>query len=176
MVDANVDAVIAEISDLLRSSQSMPYIGEAVSQYEHMLQAAHCAVRDGMRDDVVLAALLHDIGHICVGSDVPQMGGFGVKDHESIGADYARTRGFSADVCALIRSHVDAKRYLTFKKGQDYYDRLSDASKATLAFQGGPMTAEEAAAFEADPLCAEKIKMRLYDEEVSENYASSVQN
>lgn len=36
-------------------------------------------------------------------------------NHEKIGADYLRERGFSEQVAVLVESHVTAKRYLTFK-------------------------------------------------------------
>ena len=90
--------------------------GEKVSQLEHMVQSAQIAAHNGFDDDVVLAAFLHDIGHICV-SAFPSnsMDGFGIVDHEKIGADYLRNERFSQKVAKLVESHVAAKRYLTFK-------------------------------------------------------------
>ena len=40
------------------------YFGEAVTVTEHSLQAAHFAQRAGAPDGLVIAALLHDIGHL----------------------------------------------------------------------------------------------------------------
>ena len=37
----------------------------------------------------------------------------GIKNHEGVGSEFARSLGFSDKVCELIRRHVDAKRYLT---------------------------------------------------------------
>lgn len=91
------------------------------------------------------------------------MAGLGIIDHEIEGANYLRTLGFSEKICTLVASHVAAKRYLTFAR-PDYYNNLSDASKRTLDFQGGVMSAEEAAVFEANPLSALMVKMRLWDE------------
>jgi predicted HD phosphohydrolase len=66
-----------------------------------------------------------------------------------------------------VEYHVQAKRYLTFKE-PGYYQRLSEASRRTLEYQGGVMTAEEAEAFERDPLCAVSLLMRQWDEQAKE--------
>ena len=47
---------------------------------------------------------------------------------------------------------------------QGYYDKLSEASKGTLKFQGGPMLEEEAQAFEADPHYKDFLRLRSWDE------------
>jgi phosphonate degradation associated HDIG domain protein len=141
------------------------YAGEKVTQLEHMVQAAQLAEEQGYDEDVILAAFLHDIGHICqAGHGDNEMDGFGIKDHEEIGAEYLKEKGFSKKIVRLVQSHVEAKRYLTFKY-PEYYDQLSDASKKTLEYQGGKMYEEEAAAFEQYPLFDLIIKMRRWDEE-----------
>jgi predicted HD phosphohydrolase len=71
--------------------------------------------------------------------------------------------GFSERLAALVKSHVVAKRYLTYKY-PEYYDKLSEASKTTLAFQGGVMSKEEAEAFEANPDAELIIRMRTWDD------------
>ncbi|KAF7593611.1 hypothetical protein BBP40_011129 [Aspergillus hancockii] len=40
------------------------YIGESISQLEHCLQAAHNAQKSGASNELIIAALLHDIGQI----------------------------------------------------------------------------------------------------------------
>ena len=80
-----------------------------------------------------------------------------------IGATYLRMRGFAERVPHLIEGHVLAKRYLTHKE-PDYYDKLSQGSKTTLKFQGGPMTADEAEAFEASDSFEACLTMRRFDE------------
>ena len=77
----------------------------------------------------MLAALLHDIGHLCSPSKVPRMGGFGVANHEDIGADHLWSLGFGPQVTNLVRGHVEAKRYLV-ATSEEYTDRFSDASRA----------------------------------------------
>jgi len=157
---------IAEVFGLYERFGDSDYIGEPVSQLEHMSQAAQRAMAEGFDDEVVLAAFFHDIGHICA-QDAENMGGFGVVSHERLGADYLRRAGFSERLARLVEYHVQAKRYLTFKE-PGYYERLSQASRRTLEYQGGVMSAEEARAFEQDPLCAVSLRLRHWDEQAKE--------
>ena len=154
--------VIDEVFGLYERFGDSDYIGEPVSQIEHMSQAAELALAEGFDDEVVLAAFFHDIGHICTDS-AQNMGGFGVVSHERLGADYLRRAGFSERMARLVEHHVQAKRYLTFKE-PGYYERLSEASRRTLEYQGGVMTPAEAEAFEQDPLCEVSLRMRQWDE------------
>jgi len=152
------------IIDLYRQYGDEDYIGEPVSQVEHMCQCAELAEKDGHTEDIVLAAFFHDIGHLCEHiMPVEQMDGFGVVDHEKLGADFLRNKGFSEDIASLVQNHVQAKRYLT-RRFPSYYEQLSEASKKTLEFQGGVMTEEEAIAFESDKLFDLHIKLRRWDE------------
>ncbi|MDO8407096.1 MAG: HD domain-containing protein [Pseudomonas sp.] len=164
-MDSN-EQVIAEVFGLYERFGDSDYIGEPVSQIEHMSQAAELAMAEGFEDEVVLAAFFHDIGHICGGS-AENMGGFGVVSHERLGADYLRRAGFSERLARLVEYHVQAKRYLTLKE-PGYYERLSEASRRTLEYQGGVMTAEEAEAFEKDPLCKASLRMRQWDEQAKD--------
>lgn len=158
------DIIIDGIFDLYEKFGNADYIGEPVSQIEHMSQAATLAMDEGYDDEVVLAAFFHDIGHICVMATTENsMAGFGTKSHEKIGADYLRQKGFSERIARLVENHVQAKRYLTFISPA-YYNKLSEASKRTLEFQGGKMTKAEASEFEKDPLFNTSIRMRHWDE------------
>lgn len=157
-------AIADEIIELYRVHGNEEYSGEKVTQLEHMVQAAQLAQQQGYDEEVVLAAFLHDIGHICVDSGLENnMDGFGIKDHEEVGADFLKQKGFSKKVIRLVESHVEAKRYLT-RRDPDYYEQLSEASKKTLEFQGGRMSEEEADAFEKYPLFNLIIGMRRWDE------------
>jgi phosphonate degradation associated HDIG domain protein len=160
------EQVIAEVFGLYERFGDSDYIGEPVSQIEHMSQAAELAMAEGFDDEVVLAAFFHDIGHICAES-AESMGGYGVVSHERLGADYLRRAGFSERMARLVEYHVQAKRYLTLKE-PGYYERLSEASRRTLEYQGGVMTAAEAEAFEQDPLCAVSLRMRQWDEQAKD--------
>lgn len=161
---SNIDQIVEEIFALYDQYGDADYIGEPVSQKEHMSQSAQLAMKEGFDDDVVLAAFFHDIGHICVMKNQENnMGGYGVKSHERIGADFLREKGFPEKIARLVENHVQAKRYLTFRY-PDYYINLSEASKKTLEFQGGVMTASEAEDFEKDPLFETSILMRKWYE------------
>jgi 2-amino-1-hydroxyethylphosphonate dioxygenase (glycine-forming) len=161
-----------EIMSLYEEHGGAEYAGEKVSQLEHMAQAAQLAEAQGFDEEVVLAAFLHDIGHISGSGERGEsmsvsrgdMDGYGIKDHEELGAEFLREKGFSKRITRLVESHVEAKRYLTYKDPA-YYANLSDASKRTLEYQGGPMTAEEAGAFEQYPLFDLIIRMRNWDEQ-----------
>ncbi|BFT60145.1 phosphonate degradation HD-domain oxygenase [Pseudomonas moorei] len=163
---ARHEQVIAEVFGLYERFGDSDYIGEPVSQIEHMSQAAELAMAEGFDDEVVLAAFFHDIGHIC-SEGAENMGGFGVVSHERLGADYLRRVGFSERMARLVEYHVQAKRYLTLRE-PGYYERLSEASRRTLEYQGGVMTQTEAEAFEKDPLCAVSLRMRQWDEQAKE--------
>jgi phosphonate degradation associated HDIG domain protein len=159
------EEIVNEVFALYEQHGDEDYIGEPVSQIEHMSQAAALAQAEGYDDEVVLAAFFHDIGHLCAaGAEVGSMDGMGNIDHEKLGADYLLDRGFSPRLANLVSGHVIAKRYLTYKY-PEYFDKLSPASRATLNFQGGVMSGEEALAFEANPDADLIIRMRYWDDE-----------
>ena len=158
----DIDRTADEIVGWYVRDGSASYIGEDVTQFEHAAQCAELARRAGAADDTVCAAFLHDIGHLCSGN-AEQMGEFGTACHERLGADYLRTRGFPDPIAHLVDQHVNAKRYLTFKH-PEYAAKLSAASTRTLHYQGGPMTADEAAAFEADAAFTQILQLRAWDE------------
>jgi len=165
MKNIAIEETLNEIFLLYDEHGHDDYIGEKVSQIEHMTQAAQLAESEKYDDEVVLAAFFHDIGHLCEYiMTVKRMEDCGVVDHEELGADYLLAKGFSKKIAQLVKSHVQAKRYLAFKK-PEYYNILSEASKKTLEFQGGIMTEAEALQFEKDPLHELYIKMRMWDDQ-----------
>jgi len=150
---------------LLRSSER-GYIGEPVSQLEHALQCAAAATRARAPEEAVLAALFHDVGHLA-GAGAPEMDGLGVADHEGIGARLLLEAGCSAGVAELVENHVAAKRYLCFRDVA-YRGKLSEASRGTLAHQGGPMSDAEARRFEALPNFQWILALRSWDEQAKD--------
>lgn len=158
-----VEIIVEELFNLLQSGKDFDYIGEPISQLEHALQCAQSARNAGADDETIIAALFHDVGHLCISCNNQLMGSYGKAGHEKIGADYVLKHGFSDKVAALIDGHVQAKRYLTYKD-PNYYHQLSPASVKTLEYQGGPMSQEEAERFERDPLFEKKLEMRRWDE------------
>eukprot|EP00854_Cymbomonas_tetramitiformis_P027717 gene27717-34214_t len=151
--------------DAFHQCGTADYIGEPVSIIEHSLQAANQAATAGFDTETVLGALLHDVGHVLglESGTEPGMEGCGTMDHEGVGAAFVEKLGFSSKVVTLVKKHVSAKRYLCYKY-PDYYDKLTEASKTTLRYQGGVMDSIEAQAYEQDPLCYTYIKMREWDE------------
>src|SRR5580658_149933 len=144
-----VMSIVDEIMDLFARRGEAAYHGEAVSQTEHALQAAELAELEGAPDRLVVAALLHDVGHLLDGQD-EDLAHRGVDGrHEEAGGAWL-ARHFGPEVIEPIRLHVAAKRYLC-AVDPTYLDGLSPASRLSLSVQGGPMRAEERAQFEANP-------------------------
>lgn len=157
-------SVADNIIDLYKKHGGSEYAGEKITQLQHMVQAAGIATHGGYDDEIILAAFLHDIGHICVAANAGNtMNNFGIIDHEKIGSDFLGKHGFSERITRLVENHVSAKRYLTFKNAE-YFNGLSEASKKTLEYQGGKMNAAEALSFEEDELFTDFIIMRHCDE------------
>lgn len=153
------------IATLFAHSGHDAYFGEPVTQLEHALQSAQLAEQAGADQETVVAAFLHDIGHLLPPeTNQGYMDGYGTVDHERLGADCLRGLGYPEKVAQLIENHVNAKRY-SVAKSKDYFERLSEASLRTLEFQGGPMSADEAARFEQHPYFNEILQMRRWDEQ-----------
>lgn len=157
------DACVDQIMELLETAGQSAYFGEPVTQLEHALQCAQLAHDAGGDEEMIIAALLHDIGHL-LDDEGLRHDAVGVIDHDAVGARYLRQRGFSERVAQLVSGHVAAKRYLTLTN-PSYFARLSPASVATLQLQGGPMTDGEAAIFGRDPLFEQKLRLRSWDEQ-----------
>jgi len=153
-------SIAAEIEDLFGKGGAGAYFGERVTQLQHALQTAHLAACAGADDELVLSALLHDIGHLLGGRLDADLG---VIAHDQSCVEWLRQRGFSSRVIALISGHVAAKRYLV-ATNPNYRDRLSEASTRTLRLQGGPMSQEEVTAFESNPHFKDMLRLRSWDE------------
>ena len=156
------DNIVAFIGDIFERCGDEEYLGEPVTMAQHMLQGATIAEEQGLEEDVIVGALLHDIGHF-----TSEFGTFTMEDtedrfHEEAGAKVLGA--FFPDVVTdCVRHHVAAKRYLCATK-PDYFARLSEASVHSLNLQGGPMNAEEVAAFERLPNLKKIIQVRYLDE------------
>jgi predicted HD phosphohydrolase len=162
-----VEDIIDVIMAKMQKADQHDYIGEPVSQLQHALQCAYFAEQSNHSEEVVLASLLHDVGHFISDTKQNQMAGLGIVYHEWIGAKWIYDLGFSAKVALLVGYHVDAKRYLAAKK-PGYSAKLSMASKGTLAFQGGPMSLVEMELFEQHIYFKEILQVRINDEKAKE--------
>ncbi|MBS0640103.1 MAG: HD domain-containing protein [Proteobacteria bacterium] len=153
---------VAMIAGLLDGKGERNYGLSLVNQRAHALQAALLAEQSGCTPALITAALLHDIGHMVhdLGEDPAAEG---VDDrHEEVGQAFL-ARYFGPDVTEPVRLHVAAKRYLCGVEA-DYFGRLSNDSVRSLALQGGPMAAEEAARFAALPGAEDAVRLRRFDE------------
>jgi gamma-butyrobetaine dioxygenase len=150
------------IAELFASEGAADYLGEAVTQAAHMLQAAALAEQAGAAPALIAAALMHDVGHFTgtvTGQDL--MAGTDNR-HSHQGADWL-AQWFGPEVTEPVRLHVDAKRYLcAIEPG--YLDKLSPASVYTLGVQGGPMGTAEAAVFAASPFADDACRVRRWDD------------
>ncbi len=165
---ANQDSLTTEnivdfLADIFFRRGHEEYLGEPVTMAEHMLQGAHFAAQNGEPEDIVVATLLHDIGHF-----TSEFGMFSMDDtedrwHEESGASVLEAF-FPTIVTDCVRYHVAAKRYLC-ATDKAYFDKLSEASVHSLQLQGGPMNADEVREFEDNPNLAAIVKVRRYDDQ-----------
>ena len=149
--------VVEEVLGLFAEHGHFTY-SERVTMEQHARQAAALARAEGAADALVLAALLHDVGHFLDEADSE----FGVTDHGTSGGMWLAER-FVEEVSEPVRLHVAAKRYRCFVD-PDYQSRLSSASVGTLRLQGGPMSADEAETFEAEPYADGALAVRSWDD------------
>ncbi|MEQ5839608.1 HD domain-containing protein [Paraburkholderia acidicola] len=158
----DADNIVAFIGDIFARRGGEEYLGEGVTMAEHMLQAAHLVEQNGESDTVIVAALLHDIGHF-----TSEFGAFSMSDtqdnyHDAAGAVVVE-QFFPRVVTDCVRLHVAAKRYLC-AVDPGYFAKLSPASVHSLRLQGGPMTDEQVARFSQNPNLEDVIKVRLADD------------
>ena len=95
------DTVVAFLGDIFARRGGEEYLGEAVTMAEHMLQGAHLAEQGGEEDVIVVAALLHDIGHF-----TSEFGAFAMDDthdkrHEQAGAEVLNVFSRALSLTAL---------------------------------------------------------------------------
>lgn len=151
-----------EIHAIYEMSGTRPYGLHHINQRQHALQAAALAEAQGLSSAMVIACLLHDVGHM-----VHDLGenpaADGVDDrHEAVGAAWAAAR-FGPGVSEPIRLHVAAKRYLCAVEPA-YAAGLSKDSRISLALQGGAMPPDEQREFLAQPFALEAVALRRIDE------------
>ncbi|MCV6587418.1 MAG: HD domain-containing protein [Marinobacterium sp.] len=153
-----MDSVIEQIEQIYQTMGQQQY-GEAITQTEHAVQCAELARRAGADSELIVAALLHDIGHLVEQISV-EHGNF---KHDKVGADWL-AQWFRPQVTEPIRLHAQAKRYLcTVETG--YEASLSEASRYSLGKQGGLMNTDECTDFEQQPTFLASLQLRRWDDE-----------
>jgi len=160
--DLSADTIVAFLADIFERRGGEEYLGEPVTMAQHMLQGATIAQQNGMSEEIIVAALLHDIGHF-----TSEFGTYTPEDtqdrhHEDAG-EMVLAPFFPQVITDCVKYHVAAKRYLCATR-PDYFARLSPASVHTLELQGGPMDADEVAEFEENPNLKQIIQVRYLDE------------
>ena len=132
--------------------------GERVTQLSHALQCAALAYRDRADDEVLVAALLHDIGHLVEPPAVE------LPDRHHGGAGAAFIRPFVAPRIAwLVEHHVIAKRYLCSVDPR-YVAHLSPVSQRSYAAQGAQLDLEQQLALETHPWFGDAVRIRRWDD------------
>ncbi|WP_330180240.1 HD domain-containing protein [Nocardia sp. NBC_01503] len=150
------------LTEIFDSEGAKEYLGEQVSIATHMLQTAQVARDSGASAELIVAAVVHDVGHFSGAmSGLDLMRGHDNR-HDAIAAEWL-SQWFEPAVTEPVRLHVAAKRYLCATDAA-YYDQLSDASKYTMSVQGGEMSADEVAAFAAEPHCQSATALRRFDD------------
>jgi [1-hydroxy-2-(trimethylamino)ethyl]phosphonate dioxygenase len=157
-----MSAIVGDIFDLFARHGSGGY-GEDLSLEQHMLQSAALAESLGAPAPVIVAALLHDIGYFLQADTGAVVGPGQDFAHEALGAVWL-SRAFDEAVTAPIALHVEAKRYLCATE-PGYLGRLSEASKISLAVQGGVMSRGEVAAFARHPAFETALLLRRCDDQ-----------
>ena len=126
---------LADIETLFATHGAAQYSGEPVTQLEHALQTARLAEMAGADDELVTAALLHDLGHLLADEgESPTLRGIDDR-HQYFALPFLRGV-FGERVLDAIRWHVDAKRFLCASR-PGYRESLSDDSKRSLELLGG---------------------------------------
>jgi len=157
---------IPEIVQLLSSRATTWYGKEAVSQLDHALQCAALAEKSNETPETIVAALLHDLGHM-LSPDRPSLvpaDTLPTKDdlHQFVALPFLRSL-FPDAVLEPIKLHVDAKRYLCAVDA-GYWADLSQASKQSLELQGGVFDGTQIGVFENLPYYSEAVRLRRYDD------------
>lgn len=150
------------LAELFEAEGDQDYLGEAVSMAQHMLQAGQAARDAGADRELVVAAVVHDVGHFSgaiSGTQLMQ----GTDNHHDEAAVSWLGQWFGPEIIEPVRMHVDAKRYLCATDAA-YYDQLSDASKYTMSVQGGPMSQAEVDAFASSPYVDAAVALRKFDD------------
>lgn len=171
MTEVTVDTLF----EALETAGAVQYGTEAISELEHALQIADLAAEMSSDEELVCAALLHDIGRVAVRQDeisdtlVPEhMGksGNNGRGHDDVGAELL-SKHFSERIVAGTRLHVAAKRYLCTVEPA-YNEVISGGSIHTLKLQGGLMSEEELEEFRATPYSDDAVQIRRWDDMAKE--------
>ena len=157
---------VSDIRSLFEQYGGIAYSGEPVTQLQHALQSGALAEEAGANDELVVAAFLHDLGHLLnlQGATPTERG---IDDlHQYFALPFLRAVLPDA-VLEPIRLHVDAKRCLC-AIDDAYFDQLSADSVRSLQLQGGIFSRDEAEAFLEKPYAQDALRLRKWDDRAKE--------
>ena len=157
--DSDNDEFADLLLDFINEEGKTAY-DESVSQLQHALQTASLAHTEDGRRHIVIASLLHDIGHLFIEENDAKK----IKDlnHEIIASNFLKDF-FSEKITESIRLHVVAKRYLC-SIDNSYYESLSKASKNSFQVQGGALNKEEINELENNKYFKDAVRLRKWDD------------
>lgn len=166
LLSTQADDIVDAIMRMFEIGLRRGYALDKLSHTEHAIQAALVAEKQDEPPSLLVAALVHDVGHFL--EPWPRdIAGLGTNyRHEELGSAWL-ARGFGPEVTEPVRLHVAAKRYLC-AVDVDYLDTLSPSSLRSLELQGGPMGRGEIERFEQETYFDEALRLRRIDEAARE--------
>lgn len=129
-----------------------------ISHRAHAAHTASLARHAGATDELVVTALLHDVGQLVDAA---------ADAHEVVGASLV-ARLFAPIVSNTIALHGDAKRW---RSAVDcgYVETLAASSLLAVARHGGPLEPAGCERFEADPYSLMAIHLSRWDDAAHRN-------
>ncbi len=159
-----MNPVVLQILGVFEKRGGEKYADEEVTQLQHALHCAKLAINEGADDSLIVAAFLHDIGHILGHDALPANVGQDLDDHHEEAGYAFLAQHFSPPVTHPVRLHVAAKRWLC-TNDPNYAQRLSPTSYKSFLDQGGRMSADECRIFESHPGFDTAIRVRRWDDQ-----------
>ncbi len=172
MQPTRTDSLIVALAELFENRGGESYADEEVTQLQHALQTATLALEEKADDRLIVAAFLHDLGHILEPHQLPTSCEEDLDDHHESVARQFLGNYFDATVLDPITLHVAAKRYLCTIE-QDYADQLSPTSLKSYYDQGGPMSPAEIENFQSEPHFEAALRLRRWDDQAKSKDAQT---
>jgi phosphoenolpyruvate phosphomutase len=150
---ARLNATPDLINGILEGLRSL--VNEHDSMRGHALRSAAAAAMMGESDELVVAALLHDVGHAMDAYDDAD------TQHPKLGAEWLSGL-FGPAVTEPMRLHVAAKRYILSRFRSDHH--VTGPSLASAHTQGGPMPDEDVQSFRRSGYFFDALNLSRYDD------------
>ena len=159
---------LSDIETLFAANGDRMYTGEPVTQLEHALQSADAAERDGASQELVMAAFLHDLGHLINDQgETPTLRGIDDR-HEYFALPFLRALSPTAVLAADPSACRCEALPVCPRRRPDRPARV--LGELVGRFEAQPRTAgrhfhdAEADAFIAKPYAADAVRLRLWDD------------